>query len=172
MSPDEGGATYSLWLVPDNPTFRELESLISENQKRVNEPAFVPHITLLSGIEPEPDLSDRFHLLCRLTSCFTLRCREQERGDDYFHCFFIPVIISEKLKQLRETTESIFPVSSTRTFQPHISLMYAESRSNIVGKYINLLTDFSIKKVNIGGVELWNTNGPVDHWKCIHREKL
>ncbi len=164
--------TCTLWLIPDIPEFRKLEKLIYNNQRLAKEPAFIPHITLLNGIEPGPDLPDRLQSMCRLTSAFTLRCREPERGNDYFHCLFMPVIISDTLKRLREKAENTFNFSSTRTFQPHISLMYSDPRSNLVSKCINLLTDFPARKVNVACIELWNTNGPVDNWKCIYSEKL
>ncbi|HKI46833.1 MAG TPA: hypothetical protein VKA08_16000 [Balneolales bacterium] len=173
MSSDpEEITTYALWLIPGDPEFRELEKLIYDNQQLVQEPAFIPHITLLSGIEPEPDLSYRFQSLRRLTPGFTLRCRESGRGSDYFHCLYIPVIISAKLKWLRKRAENIFTFSSTRTFQPHISLMYSDPRSTLVSNGISLLTDFTAREVNVVRLELWNTNGSVDNWKCIYREKL
>jgi hypothetical protein len=55
---------------------------------------------------------------------------------------------------------------------PHISLMYSDPRSNLVGEYVNSLTDFPINKINVIGLELWKTSGPVDIWKCIRRKNL
>ena len=166
MSPDEEIATYSLWLIPDNRVFQELESLISNNQRRVKEPAFVPHVTLLSGISAGSGLYDRFFSIGRATAGFSLRCRQPRIGSDYYHCLFIPLVASDKLRQLRKDAENLFSFSSTRPFQPHISLMYHNPESALVNEQIKILPDFSTWEIGISKIELWNTTGPVGKWRC------
>lgn len=173
MSSDEEEiTTYTLWLIPGNPEFLELERLIYDNQRLAQEPAFIPHITLLSAIEPGQDLSDRFQSLCRLTPGFMLQCREPERGNDYFHCLFIPVVLSGQLKQLRNSAEQLFSVSRLHSFYPHVSLIYSNPRSRDVDELAKRLPDFSMWTLSISRLELWDTNGPVDKWELHFRAEL
>lgn len=166
------GKSLTLWLIPSSPEFEGLKTIIYQNQLQVKESIFIPHITLLTGIKAVPDLSDKIQGLADSMSRLTLPCQELQKGDDYFHCLFIPVLLSGQLKQLRDSAEHLFSASRPHPFQPHVSLIYSDPLSRDVYKLAKSLPDFSKWDLSISRLELWDTHGPVDRWNSHFRAEL
>ncbi len=172
MPSDTGKQTFSLWLIPEKPEFQVLKAIISENQHRSNQPVFIPHITLLSGITLSEGLEETVRELCRGSSRLTLHCEKSKIGNNYFHCLFVSIVMSEKLDQLRNRVADLIPVSSLQPFRPHVSLMYHNPDSDLVRETETKLPDFSTWELKISHIELWRTSGPVSDWKSVFRCNL
>lgn len=41
---------YSLWLLPDEPSIRQLSATIEQCAENLDTPVFSPHMTLLGGV--------------------------------------------------------------------------------------------------------------------------
>lgn len=51
---------YSLWLLPDEPSIKQLSATIEEYAEKLDTPVFGPHMTLLGGVPVRCALWDRF----------------------------------------------------------------------------------------------------------------
>ncbi len=159
---------HSLWLIPDMPEREGLRKLILKNQRRANQPAFSPHITLLGHVEGDdaPFLASAMKMLGRVSRRLTLHCRRPRRGDDYFHCLYIPIVLSTELKRLRSNAERHFRVAAASSFRPHVSLMYHDPHAALTRECEDSLPDLSSWQLNASRLELWMTGGPVNEWVC------
>lgn len=167
MPSDNGEQTFSIWLIPEEPEFHALQSIIRENQRNGNQPLFIPHITLLSRITFSSNLKESIQNLCNEAPRLMLQCKKPEIGKDYFHCLFVPIVKSDGLNDLKNRASNLFTVSSPRLFRPHVSLMYHDPDSDLVRNTQDTLPDFTSWQLKFSRIELWNTSGLVNNWTSV-----
>jgi 2'-5' RNA ligase len=116
--------SLSLWLVPPVTLRAEIATIIDNYAEELSTPHFVPHLTLLGGIE-RGVTPDELRALARETAGVTIEPRGIVTGDDFYHCVFMSVIPTPELRRVRAAAERIFGASA-EPFRPHMSLVYGD----------------------------------------------
>ena len=156
---------YSIWLIPNNPVYSNLKSIIYPLADANNAPRFEPHLTLLGDIEGRiPDITDKMQTLVKDLKDLELTLSEVSISTTFFQSVFVRIKSTSALMQLNLDAKKLFKTENN-VFMPHISLFYGGSlkeREEIAGK-INLERDsFRITKMVLAPV----TEDPKD-WKIL-----
>ena len=116
---------FHLWLVPTGAAHDRLAGVIADLSARHHGPAFDPHLTLLGRLEGEEEvLVDCTRQFARALHSFEVRLKAPGYEPHYFRCLFLPVEPSPSLLEAHQQATQIFAPQSTRTFDPHVSLLY------------------------------------------------
>ena len=110
----------SIWLVPSAADMGRLQPIIDEIAARQSGVSFQPHLTLGSLTSRAPDLT-RF---CREASPVQLDPVEIDATPVFTTSLFIRFSLSEELSSLRTALEYRQAFTSSRSFDPHLSLSY------------------------------------------------
>jgi len=189
MASAEGGQQqhhprYSLWLKPtrNSGSHALLHSTIGALARQINQeggharpaPLFEPHHTLLgliSGMSLE-EVKTRVHTLVGQLGCRSIAVEMSGLGKGtFFHqCVFVTVKPTPELLDANAKAREVMgPPSSTSTYMPHISLLYAdlsdEAQDSIMeqlkkeGKLRAETVSFEAESI-----EIWQTEGAEETW--------
>lgn len=164
--------SVSLWLVPceDHPFTKALQELVSDTVPSKVEstskiPHFVPHVTLVSDIDPKKTYECQGKSAQEWLDSLQLPEPKNENeevhlelygleaGDDYFRKLYVTISKQDNLKELaalcrqqgilRETedrvSESTARFWAENEYAPHMSLMYGEVPYEVVKKKTALI---------------------------------
>lgn len=164
---------YSIWLIPCDEVYNELQNVIRKLSLKYLTPNFDPHITLLHGIEDDLDkVKHNFILFTENLSQFPVRFLEIKCKTEYFKSIFIEVELDQQLTSLFLHGKKLFGQKEFEDFDPHISLMYSDIDLN---KKIEIANSIKLpywKKVTINKIQLMKTVGRVEEWETINFFKL
>ena len=116
--------SLSLWLVPPVTLRAEIATIIDDCAEELSTPRFIPHLTLLGGIERDVTV-DELRGLAREIAGVTIEPHGIATGNDYYHCVFVSVTPTPELQRARAAAERIFGASA-EAFVPHMSLVYGD----------------------------------------------
>ena len=152
---------YTIWLEPENGA--EIQQEIDAIAQSAGTPSFLPHITLLPGLqEVEEALIEKMPELAA-SKPFEIVFTKVATGETYHKCLFLECEKSEELMTLRKKGEEIF--AQPPTFYPHFSLGYGinkELREKLAADLAGRNFAFKVSRVS-----LWHAQGFVDEWREV-----
>ncbi len=130
----------SLWLIPERDAMGHFRGLIEQLCRDHQAPPFIPHITLYSWPETDPErINSRVAPLLEGVAPLRLKLTGTATSDDFFRCFVARVDPSEALLDLRRRIEGLEKDPRDRSYEPHLSLLYkslpAVRRDSLPGRY-------------------------------------
>lgn len=164
---------FSLWLMPSGRVRDRLARVIAELSARYTTPAFEPHITLLSGLgAPQAGLIEKCASLSRLLEAFDIRLATVEALDEYFRSLFVRVEPAAVLEAANARAGEVFRVKESRSFLPHLSLLYGDLPAQEKRKLIAELGPLSGLTFRAGRFHLVSTEGEPAAWRHIRAYPL
>lgn len=167
----------SVWLVPQEKDKLYLQEIIDKLAKENDAPTFIPHLTLLPGIEMEAnDLKKILNEVFNQTKSFKINRTKISQSEQFFKTVFIELELDENLKNLFMHLSNKTDSRSIDDFKPHISLLYKtmpkEEKLKII-KNLSIKSDFVIDRVIINAPGLGQTDYfDLPSWRNLYEIKL
>jgi len=118
---------YALWLVPDEASSAQLQSVIDQLAASYSGPTFSPHMTLLGWVRgEEEDLIQKTEALATQLAPLEVKATGFAGAPYYFRCFFAPLESSSELRKLVGDAAHHFSSNAGMDHLPHISLLYGQ----------------------------------------------
>ncbi len=158
---------YSLWLVPDvnSELYHRLTRCIAEVAARFRTPTFIPHVTLLGGLN-DHGLYGKVEKLAGSLKPYQMRLGELDSDDTYFKILFSKIEQTTAVMHARTLARQLFKVNE-EAYAPHLSLAYG----NLSSEQVDVLKDEIARTYYLPGAEflvreihLWRTEGTVFGW--------
>lgn len=164
---------YVLWFSPAGAMRARLRRLIKRLAAHYGTEAFIPHVTLLSGLAgARDDILARSGLLADRMPPFAIRLTRADMHDYFFEALFIHARHSPALTRANRLARSVFAKPGGKKFMPHLSLLYGdlpvaakEAILDRIGRRFDLA--FEVRHV-----ELWAIRGRPNAWKRVKRLPL
>ena len=125
MLSNKKNCKHSIWLSPSNAAFELLQQRIEMLTEHSGTPVFTPHMTLLGGIEGDPE---RTAELCKraFAQCGTLNASitALSRTEKFFMSFFVDLDVPANVLSARSAIAVDLGFVAATPFRPHISLAY------------------------------------------------
>lgn len=165
---------HSLWLLPSAADHQRLQKVTASLSKQFQSPAFLPHLTLLSPIYGNPEtLSDRLVSLAQRNTTLSLNPSTFVFKPTFYQSCTLALQASPALITLRTEAMAEFQTRDDRPFEPHISLAYVEPEVVSPHELARHLSDELLAApVQFSKLGLLSTDGSVDQWRVIAREKF
>lgn len=169
---------YSVFLSPAGKDFQFCDSLVREFCRRFDIPPFEPHVTVYSGMFPDPEkLKEAVSAAVRGIGPLELKVRGAGCSEEFFKTLFIDFHEHELLQVIRRRIGESLPVDSGYQLKPHLSLLYremplADKRALAQGLHIDRETiSFDRIAVSTPGnsAEGWRDTGS---WRTVCRIPL
>jgi hypothetical protein len=159
---------YSLWLVPQNNVREELQQLIDELARVAGSPTFVPHITVIGGVDGEIDaLRGKAIALAASTAPFKVYLYDLILGDEYHTAVTLNAYHMGQLSELNRLAQTYF--RTTSTYRGHLSLAYGKFTSDERLGLVDRVSRAGIlgHSLHLTSIELWRTEGKVSEWRMV-----
>jgi 2'-5' RNA ligase len=175
---DSGPGRCSVFLTPAADDFAYLDLLIRETSARYDLAPFEPHVTVYSGVFPDPDLlRNATETVVAGVSPITLTVYGIGYTPDYFKTLFIEFEEHQILRVIHDWLKEECCGVSSYELAPHLSLLYAELpltfKEALARRTVIDRGEFRFDEVKIV-TPLNREQGWRDtmQWKTIYRKKL
>jgi 2'-5' RNA ligase len=163
----------SLWLMPEGPTRERLGALIGELAARLGTVPFVPHVTLLPGIEgPEGAVLEAAGKLASDLRPLLLSLRSLEGRDEHFRCLIALAEADEPLRAAHAAAAQAFGRDPDTAFLPHLSLVYGSLAPETKVALAAELAPHVALSFEATRLHVWRTEGEVADWREIGASSL
>lgn len=156
---------YSIWLIPNDPVYSKLKSIVDDLANSHGNPTFEPHLTLIGDIEGDiPEIKEKMQSLKDSAKSLNLTLSEVSISTTFFQSVFIRVKSTAALMQLNMDAKKLFNLENN-FFMPHISLFYGgslEEREKLSGEMSLERENFKVAKLVLAPV----TEDPKD-WETL-----
>jgi 2'-5' RNA ligase len=151
----------ALWLVPPTTRRAEYATFIDALSERFGGPRFVPHVTLLTGVEA----CDEGQLRALAESCrgLTITPVRLASFDEYYRTLVVEVELTEALRRARDAAIGTFG-GSAGGYEPHLSLMYGELPEEKRTEALRALAGTAFPSFVPEVLEAVEITGPPDRW--------
>ncbi|GMI19341.1 hypothetical protein TeGR_g5790 [Tetraparma gracilis] len=173
---------YSLWLCPAGEDLAALSSLIQGTARRCGTAGFVPHLTVLAGMNDAPlgellEKMDAFER--RMKHNFDdLYVPEMDISglggrDLFFQSVYAVPAMTPTLATVNRTAVSVFGREGNgcgydAAWMPHLSLVYGDLG---VADKARVMSDLAVSLVghsfSFGSLQLWSTEGLHEDWRPV-----
>ena len=161
---------YSIWLLPDRITTERFQKIIEALSEMHQSPQFLPHITLLAGIESIDDTHFyKLSVLAALTQVFDVTVGELCQTNDYFKALYLNIDTNETLHNLQSEIACVF-LDVKYEFLPHLSLLYKHLNDEQL--HFNQLQTQLSNIFQARNIVVVKTAGKVEDWKVIDAFQL
>ena len=171
-----GAATYSVWMIPEEPDLTDLSKRIRNFANAHGTPSFVPHVTLVGDIAgEEADLAARLGCLSSGFSCHNLTVTDVKSEDVFFKSLYLNLSPPAKLVGEQAVLAQGLPASRyTREFLPHISVAYGPIKPEIKAIETKALKSLIGTTLRFRYLYLVKSsqNVPIENWKALQSFKL
>ena len=165
---------YSVWLVPeeDSEEMRELDNLISSYAEDYGTPDFMPHVTLVGGVEKNLKMiEEKVDSLTEDVEPIQVSFNSTHFSTTRHQCIYILVEPTEKLLKLREKLREDLEMPENM-YVPHLSLVYSDmelsERGNIHSSLDDLPEGFKADRVMIFDTSTQDE----EDWECVQEFRL
>ena len=142
--------SYALWVVPGGTAYHSLKNQISELSKEYNTVDFEPHVTIIGGLAGEENkLVSKMEELASAPP-FEISLNKIGDSDEYFKCIFLECERNKELMDLNRKARVIFNHLKDPEFKPHLSLLYAELKPELIKKIVDELKPKYSSGLNFG----------------------
>lgn len=158
---------HALWLMPEGEARHGLEEMITGLSQRFGTPRFMPHITLLGGLDwPDETLLARASRLASAMSPFTVRLDGLQHSDHYYRCVYYRVKGSLEVAEAGVLAREAFDREDDRPLEPHLSIMYGEVpralREEVLRQAAAAAGEWP--GFEVSSVHLFSTSGEPEQW--------
>lgn len=162
---------YSLWLVPEtgSEAHRVLAQCITDIAKEYGTPSFVPHTTLLGGVDgTEEEMHAKTQELAEKLTPYEIYLGNIGSNGSYFQILFSKIEQTEAVMQANITAQKVFGVDSG-TYFPHASLAYGDFSPEQVATLKQKVAERGISEMAflVQGIELWRCEGDMTDWREV-----
>lgn len=159
---------YCVWIIPPQPVFDELNTIISDLSAEYKSPVFKSHMTLLGSTERElDDIRKAVEAVAKNTKKLNLSLGPISFSTTYYQSVLVRVGSTAELMQLNLDLKKALGIENS-VFMPHISLMYGDhdmkTREEIAAKIKLQSTSFIVDSIVI--VPIAENSKPED-WEPV-----
>lgn len=159
---------YSVWIIPPQPVFDELNTIISDLSAEYKGPVFKSHMTLLGSTECElDDIRKAVEAVAKNTKKLNLTLGPISFSTTYYQSVLVRVGTTARLMQLNLDLKKALGIENN-VFMPHISMMYGDhdmkTREEIAAKIKLQNTSFIADSIVI--VPITENSKPED-WEPV-----
>lgn len=162
-----------MWLVPEAAQQDRLAALVEGLAARCGTPSFVPHVTLLGGLDAKVAVLER--ALVGLAACqppLGLPALGATGHDEYFRRVVVELEATPELLRLRERALARLGAGSGRRFAPHLSLVYGWLPDSEAAALAGEIAPELPAAIRCDTVALVRTQGPPAAWREVVRHAL
>ena len=164
---------YSLWLMPDQPKKHILTAPMRHWAQELEVPLFVPHCTLLGGIENQhADVLNRVH---HLASKYLYQIQGELIAliarESFFQSLFATFRHPDEIVGLHRITATVFG-QLAGNYQPHVSIIYGDHAIEMKKRVACELEPLLPIAFPMEQVAIVDTNGVADEWVIQNRFPL
>eukprot|EP00518_Triparma_eleuthera_P002516 CAMPEP_0182466222 /NCGR_PEP_ID=MMETSP1319-20130603/11648_1 /TAXON_ID=172717 /ORGANISM="Bolidomonas pacifica, Strain RCC208" /LENGTH=256 /DNA_ID=CAMNT_0024666181 /DNA_START=51 /DNA_END=818 /DNA_ORIENTATION=+ len=179
---------YSMWLLPSAGSDTEfLSSIIEHTADDLNTDAFLPHLSVLAGINDRDEawLLKRMEMLeQRLKHNFDdifvpeLRLNGLGARDLFFQCIYAHPVLTPSITGINKVACEVFERPGNgcgydAAWMPHLSLVYGDlDVASKAGAMADLAVDVIGRAFRFGTLQLWRTEGLHTDWRCVKSVSL
>lgn len=118
---------YSIWIIPPEPIYSKLKSIIDDLASKHDAPKFEPHLTLVSMISMDLlDLEKTVSTIAKETKPFEISLGPVSCSTTYFQNVFVRADSSAELLSLKMQFQEELNLPQ-EMYMPHLSLFYANN---------------------------------------------
>ncbi len=169
-------ATYSVWMIPEEPELTALSNRISNFANAHGAPSFVPHVTLMGDIAAEEaELAARLGSISSGFSCHKLTVTDVKAEDLFFKSLYLDLLPPPNLIREQAALAQALPASQRpREFLPHISVAYGPINPEIKAAETEALKDLTGVTLSFRHLHLVKSsqNLPVEDWETLRSFRL
>jgi len=160
---------YSLWMVPNGVTGRQLRALINKITKSQNTPSFVPHLTLVANILADQteliEIKHRIEALAANLRSFKVTLDQYGYLDEDYRCLYL-LAYSEQFKFIYSQAAEFFPEVNNQHFKqmPHLSVLYGHFPTSLKDQIINE-NKLEPLEFMVNALDLFLANDPISSWQ-------
>lgn len=160
---------YSVWLVPPNPAFIRFSQLIDNLAVENATHGFVPHVTILGGIEARPEsIVENARALATRLRPYTVSLKEVGCTSEFFKCLFVRVECTAHTLGAYNNAVDIFSASPSIKYEPHLSLMYGNFPECTKERIIRRIGSSFDDRFVVNSLHLYETDPTdVSSWRKI-----
>ena len=158
---------YTLWLEPEGAVQNALQSSIASFAERGGTPTFLPHVTLLGGIQgDEETLIEHIRRLAAVASSIPVRATTVDTGDRYHFCFYMLCEHTPELVDMHATALLAFGMPQGEGYEPHISLAYGLADDRLRAAFTSEVSPESFDFIATS-ISLWHARGLPNEWRKV-----
>ncbi len=144
---------YSIWAIPPEPVFSELNKIIADISVKYDSPKFISHMTLLGGIETKLEFLERAtRKVAEKIEKLRIVSDNVSFSTTYYQSVFIRIKATAQLMDLNLALKEELKLENN-VFMPHMSLIYGDHdmliRENIASNIIIPKLDFLVSELSI-----------------------
>jgi hypothetical protein len=125
-------AAYSVWIVPPEPLFSKFSTLIESLAVELGTVKFVPHITLVGGINlARGTVLELVRSLSTELHPYVMPLGKMDYSDEFFRSLFVRVKCTRDVKHGYDRASRVLPSGRLGRYEPHLSLMYGNVSSQV-----------------------------------------
>ena len=159
---------YTLWLIPDQNTYKKLSELIVDLSTIHATPEFEPHVTLLGGISDPLDIAiEKTAVLAEQLKPVSASLTRIEFLEIYYRCLFFCTNDSQGLLDAHDSAKELFDHTYIHPFIPHISFLYGSLPIFQKQSIINELGDSFFGDFRMTELRLVKTQRTPEYWELI-----
>ncbi len=165
---------YSIWLIPQDDTFKKLSKLINGLSRKYSSPIFDPHVTLIGGIIGSQDeVIKKTKKLASKVNPYAIELNKVGFLDNYLKSLFWKAKQDKEVLRANKWAKKIFNMKNSEKYLPHLSLIYGDFSENIKKEIIKnyQLDNFKLNFV-ADKIHLYNTNGEIKDWEKVGEFEL
>ncbi len=164
---------YSIWLIPENTTFKILSAIIQKLSQKYSSPVFEPHVTLIGGISgTETKVIAKTKELATKIAPYKIRFGGVNFLDYYFKALFLEVMPDKEVMKVNKMATKIFDMED-QSYAPHLSLIYGDFSEDLKKEMIkNLKPKILTLSFEVNKIYLYKTGGEINDWKRIKQLEL
>jgi cyclic phosphodiesterase-like protein len=163
---------HALWLVPQEPVSVRLSALIDSLARRYGGPRFVPHVTLVSGIElPLGDIRARAHALAQGLPPAVVTLRRAACRDEYYKALFLEVEGAD-LRDTHARAAAALGVRRDPDYLPHLSVVYGDFGPLVKEAMLDRVGRRWGEHCTLDRLVVVSLEGPPESWAPLVTERL
>jgi 2'-5' RNA ligase len=159
--------------MPEGATRRRLTDILQDIRTRYDGPAFLPHVTLVGGLQIERDfLIECTRRIAAAHQPFTIKLGQAEMTSHRFRDLFIHAGPVDLLSRAHAIACNVLGGIPHTHFMPHLSLLYGSHSRGLKERIICEIGSGLPAQFKVGNLYLYETDGQVRRWREVAKSPL
>ncbi len=178
LSEPTHGSGYAIWIGPSQGSaeYEMLRRCIDDIARASRATAFVPHLTLLSGIKGDlATTRENVRSLANSPHPFDVELARVETGETHFQALYLLANPTRELMDANRLAQRACGREKPYD-RPHLSLAYGsvstETASQTKRFFDERIARTGAIRFAVRHLDLWNTKGPIENWHLVERFTL
>jgi 2'-5' RNA ligase len=152
--------------MPEGAEQERLAAWIERLARRFGTEPFLPHVTLVAGLEgPASAVLANARRAAATLRPFQVSASGVAGRPGYFRCFFARIVEDAALRAAHDLASRAFGREPDPSFLPHLSLVYGELEPERKQALVRELGTNANVRFEARRLHLWRTEGPVADWR-------